>query len=129
MNLDVLLPSHRLLHKTDVLRIVAETEDGSFGLLPRRRDCVAPLSPGILSFETGAEGEVFVAIDSGVLVKAGADVTVSVRRAMVGADLGTLRAAVEREFLAEDDLARSLRQAMDKLEITFLTRFGALRHD
>ena len=63
-----------------------------------------------------------------VLIKAGADVVVSVRRAMIGADLGTLRAAVEREFRAEDELARQLREAMDKLEIAFLTRLGALRH-
>ncbi len=128
MKLDILLPSHRLLHRTDVLRIVAETADGSFGLLPRRRDCVAALVPGILSFETAADGERFVAIDAGVLIKAGAEVEVSVRRAMLGADLGRLRAAVEREFRTEDELARSLREAMDKLEIGFLTRLGALRH-
>jgi F-type H+-transporting ATPase subunit epsilon len=128
MKLDILLPSHRLLHRTDVLRIVAETADGSFGLLPRRRDCVAALVPGILSFETAADGERFVAIDGGVLIKAGAEVEVSVRRAMLGADLGRLRGAVEREFRAEDELARSLRAAMDKLEIGFLTRLGALRH-
>ena len=108
--------------------IVAETADGSFGLLPRRRDCVAALVPGILSFETAADGERFVAIDGGVLIKAGAEVEVSVRRAMLGADLGRLRGAVEREFRAEDELARSLRAAMDKLEIGFLTRLGALRH-
>ncbi len=128
MKLDILLPSHRLLHRSDVLRIVAETADGSFGLLPRRRDCVAALVPGILSFETAADGELFVAIDGGVLIKAGAVVEVSVRRAMLGADLGLLRAAVEREFRAEDELARSLRAALDKLEIGFLTRLGALRH-
>ncbi len=128
MKLDILLPSHRLLHRSDVLRIVAETADGSFGLLPRRRDCVAALVPGILSFETAADGELFVAIDGGVLIKAGAEVEVSVRRAMLGADLGRLRGAVEREFRAEDELARSLRAAMDKLEIGFLTRLGALRH-
>ncbi|MBK7061286.1 MAG: F0F1 ATP synthase subunit epsilon [Rubrivivax sp.] len=128
MKLDILLPAQRLLRRTDVLRIVAETADGSFGLLPRRRDCVAALAPGIFSFETAADGEVFVAVDDGVLIKAGADVVVSVRRAMIGADLGTLRAAVEREFRAEDELARQLREAMDKLEIAFLTRLGALRH-
>ena len=100
MKLDILLPAQRLLRRTDVLRIVAETADGSFGLLPRRRDCVAALAPGIFSFETAADGEVFVAVDDGVLIKAGADVVVSVRRAMIGADLGTLRAAVEREFLS-----------------------------
>ena len=128
MKLDILLPAQRLLRRTDVLRIVAETADGSFGLLPRRRDCVAALAPGIFSFETAADGDVFVAVDDGVLIKAGADVVVSVRRAMIGADLGTLRAAVEREFRAEDELARQLREAMDKLEIAFLTRLGALRH-
>ena len=128
MKLDILLPAQRLLRRTDVLRIVAETADGSFGLLPRRRDCVAALAPGIFSFETAADGEVFVAVDDGVLIKAGADGVVSGRRAMIGADLGTLRAAVEREFRAEDELARQLREAMDKLEIAFLTRLGALRH-
>lgn len=128
MKLDILLPSHRLLHRTEVLRIVAETVSGSFGLLPRRRDCVAALAPGILSFETAADGERFVAIDGGVLIKVGTDVEVSVRRAMLGTDLSLLRAAVEREFRAEDELARSLRAAMDKLEIGFLTRLGALRH-
>jgi F-type H+-transporting ATPase subunit epsilon len=129
MNLAVLLPSRLLLHKAAVKRIVAETADGSFGLLPRRRDCVAALVPGILTFETAADGEVFLAIDEGVLVKTGREVRVSVRRAMVGADLGALRAAVEREFLAEDELARDLRSVMAKLETAFLTRFGALRHD
>ena len=133
MNLDLLLPSRRVLHKTRVLRIVAETRQGSFGLLPRRRDCVAALVPGILCFETAADGEVFVALDEGVLVKAGADVRVSVRRAIVGegggASLATLRAAVEREFLAEDDQTRSLREAMAKLEAGFVTRLATLRHD
>ena len=53
-------------------RIVAETREGSFGLLPHRLDCVAALAPGILIYETEAEGEVFVAVDEGVLVKTGA---------------------------------------------------------
>lgn len=133
MNLYLLLPSRVLLHSAGVLRIVAETRDGSFGLLPRRRDCVAALVPGILCFETAADGERFVAIDEGLLVKAGADVRVSVRRAMLGdggsAGLATLRAAVEREFLAEDEQSRSLRALMVKLEAGFVARFAALRHD
>jgi alternate F1F0 ATPase F1 subunit epsilon/predicted F0F1-ATPase subunit len=81
-----------------VSRIVAETREGSFGLLPHRLDCVAALVPGILNYETEADGEVFVAVDEGVLVKTGADVLVSVRRAMGGTDLGRLRDAVERNF-------------------------------
>ena len=99
MNLKVLLPFQIFAEKTGVSRIVAETREGSFGLLPHRLDCVAALAPGILIYETEAEGEVYVAVDEGVLVKTGPDVLVSVRRAIGGTDLGQLRDAVEREFL------------------------------
>jgi F-type H+-transporting ATPase subunit epsilon len=67
-----------------VSRIVAETRDGSFGLLPHRLDCVAALAPGILTYETNGDGTVYLAVDEGVLVKAGADVLVSVRHAIGG---------------------------------------------
>ena len=96
MNLKVLLPFQIFAEKTGVSRIVAETREGSFGLLPHRLDCVAALAPGILTYETEADGEVFVAVDEGVLVKTGPDVLVSVRRALGGTDLGQLREAVEQ---------------------------------
>jgi F-type H+-transporting ATPase subunit epsilon len=53
MQLKVLLPSGVFFDKNDVERIVAETRDGSFGILPHRRDCVAALAPGILTYQTG----------------------------------------------------------------------------
>ena len=99
MNLKILLPFQVFAEKTGVSRIVAETREGSFGLLPHRLDCVAALAPGILIYEHEAEGEVYVAVDEGVLVKTGPDVLVSVRNAIAGTDLGQLREAVEREFL------------------------------
>ena len=98
MNLKILLPFQIFAEKTGVSRIVAETRAGSFGLLPHRLDCVAALTPGILIYETESEGEVFVAVDEGVLVKAGPNVLVSVRRAMGGTDLGQMREAVEKEY-------------------------------
>ena len=110
MQLEVLLPSRIFLQKKGILRIVAETAQGSFGLLPHRLDCVAALSPGILTFESMSDGEVFVAVDQGVLVKTGANVRVSVRRAMKGKDLAGLRNAVEQEFLVLDDDARRMRE-------------------
>lgn len=129
MNLKILLPFKVFAEKTGVSRIVAETQAGSFGLLPHRLDCVAALTPGILIYETGADGEVFVAVDGGVLVKSGADVLVSVRRAMSGASLGQLRQAVEQEFLTLDAHEKSVRMAMTKLETGFLHRFAAFQHD
>ena len=128
MNLKILLPFKVFAEKTGVLRIVSETHAGSFGLLPLRRDCVAALTPGILIYETAAEGEVFVAVDGGVLVKTGPDVLVSVRRAMRGADLGQLRQAVEDEFLALDAQEQNVRSVLTKLETGFLRRFATLQH-
>ena len=129
MNLKVLLPFQIFAEKTGVSRIVAETRDGSFGLLPHRRDCVAALTPGILIYESDADGEVFVAVDEGVLVKTGPDVLVSVRRALGGTDLGRLREAVEQEFVALDANGHSVRSVMAKLETGFVRRFVSLHDD
>ncbi len=129
MNLRILLPFGVFAEKADVSRIVAETREGSFGLLPRRLDCVTVLVPGILIYETALEGEVFVAVDDGVLVKTGPEVFVSVRRAMGGTDLGQLREAVEKEFRAEDEHEQSMRTVMAKLESGVLRRFVSFQHE
>jgi F-type H+-transporting ATPase subunit epsilon len=129
MNLKVLLPFQVFAEKNGVLRIVAETREGSFGLLPHRLDCVAALSPGILIYETEAEGEVYVAVDEGVLVKTGPDVLVSVRRAKDGTDLDQLRHSVEKEFLTLNEQEQNVRAIMAKLETGFLRRFVSFQHE
>jgi F-type H+-transporting ATPase subunit epsilon len=129
MNLKVLLPSRIFADKTGVLRIVAETREGSFGLLPHRLDCAAALAPGILVYETEAEGEVYVAVDEGVLVKTGLDVLVSVRNAIGGTDLGQLREAVEREFLDLNEREQSVRSVMAKMESGFISRLVEFQHE
>ncbi|MEO8337811.1 MAG: F0F1 ATP synthase subunit epsilon [bacterium] len=125
MHLTVLLPFQVFADRTDVSRIVAESREGSFGLLPHRLDCVAALAPGLLTYET-AEGEVFVAVDEGVLVKTGPSVRVSVRRALAGTDLAHLRDAVNREFLTPDAREQDMRAVMTKLEAGFMRRLASL---
>ena len=129
MNLKILLPFRVFAEKTGVVRMVAEARTGSFGLLPHRRDCVAALAPGIFCYQTETEAEVFVAVDEGVLVKAGAEVLVSVRRAIAGTDLGQLRAAVTKEFLTLDENEQSVRTAVAKLESRFLRRLANFKHE
>lgn len=129
MNLKILLPFRIFAEKTGVSRIVAETCAGSFGLLPHRLDCVAALAPGILVFETEAEGEVCIAVDEGILVKTGADVLVSVRNAIGGGDLGQLREMVQQEFLNLDEQEKSVRSVLEKLEGGFVRRFAAFHHE
>jgi F-type H+-transporting ATPase subunit epsilon len=128
MNLKVLLPFQIFAEKTGVSRIVAETREGSFGLLPHRLDCVAALAPGILTYETVSDGEVFLAVDEGVLVKTGSDVLVSVRRALGGRDLGQLREAVEKEFLTLDEQERTVRSVLAKMEGDLVRRMASLHN-
>ncbi len=129
MHLKVLLPFQVFAERNDVLRIVAQTREGSFGLLPHRLDCVAAIAPGILLYESQGNREVYVAVDEGVLVKTGANVLVSVRRAIAGPDLAGLRQAVEQEFLTFDERDRDLRSVMTKLETGFLRRAATFQHD
>ena len=129
MNLKVLLPFRIFAEEAGVLRIVAETREGSFGLLPHRLDCVAALAPGILIYENETEGEVYVAVDEGVLVKTGLDVLVSVRNAIGGTDLGQLRESVEREFLNLNEREQSVRSVMAKMESGFIRRMVAFHND
>ena len=128
MTLKILLPFRVFSEQKAVTRLIAETPEGAFGLLPQRLDCVAALEPGILTYETIGEEEQYVALDEGVLVKCGPDVLVSVRNAIAGTDLPQLREAVEREFLNLDEEQQSLRSVMAKLETSFVRRFADFRH-
>ena len=128
MQLKILLPSRIFAEIDDVTRVVAQSRQGSFGILPHRLDCLAALAPSILSYATETGGEAYVAVDEGVLAKMGAKVLVSVRHAIGGADLGELRQAVEREFLTLDDREKSVRTAMAQLESGIIRRFAEFHH-
>lgn len=127
MHLKILLPFKIFADRAGVTRIVAETRDGSFGLLPHRLDCIAALGPGILTYETPTDGETFVAVDQGVLVKSGMEVMISVRGAIGGQDLAQLRTAVEQDFLTLDESEQDVRTVLAKLETGFMRRFAAMR--
>ncbi|MBN1866213.1 F0F1 ATP synthase subunit epsilon [Candidatus Sumerlaeota bacterium] len=129
MNLKILLPFRVFADKTGVSRVVAETPEGSFGLLPRRLDCVASLAPGILIYESETEGEICVAVDKGSLVKTGSDVLISVRNAIAGTDLGQLHEAVEREFLDLNEREQSVRSVMARMESGFISRLAEFHHE
>lgn len=128
MTLKILLPFQIFTEKTGITRIVAETRAGSYGFLPQRLDCIAPLVPGILIYENEEEGEVYVAVDEGVLVKVGPNVSVSVRNAIRGKDLSQLHEAVEKEFLDLNEREQNVRSVLAKIESGFIRRFAEFQH-
>jgi len=122
MMLKILLPNKVFAKHNNVLRIIVDTLEGSYGILPNRRDCTAALTPGILTYQIEIGKDVYIAIDQGIFVKKGNEVFVSVRQAIQGIGLSQLREAVKKEFLTLDQKQQEIRFAMDKLESNFLQR-------
>jgi F-type H+-transporting ATPase subunit epsilon len=128
MNLKVLLPFEIFVQQTDVSRITAETREGSLGLLPHRLDCAASLVPGILAYESKGANASYIAVDEGVLVKSGAEVLISVRRAIGGTNLRELHEAVKREFLLLEQREKEVRAAISRMEAAFIGRLLEYQH-
>ncbi|MEO7485710.1 MAG: F0F1 ATP synthase subunit epsilon [Ferruginibacter sp.] len=127
MNLKILLPYKVFADIKNVSRVVMETSEGAYGLLPQRLDCVAALVPGIFTYETGGTSH-YVAVDTGVMVKAGTQVLVSVRNAVGGADLGKLGDLVKKDFKSEDENQKQATTVIAKLERGFIYSFDKLRN-
>lgn len=126
MSLRILLPT-RVAVDEPAARIGADGGGGSFTLLPRHLDMVATLEPGILHFENEAGETVYLAVDTGTLVKRGRDVRVSTRRAVRGPDLEALHRTVTEEFEVLDERERRARAAAAKVEAGFVRRFLELQ--
>jgi len=128
MNLKILRPSRVFAQCDDVRRIVVQTREGSFGILPHRLDCVAALAAGILLYETTADGTVYLAVDEGVLVKSGPNVSVAVRRVIAGSNLAELQQAIKREFLLVDARQLQIRGVMARMEAAVVGRLVQFQH-
>ena len=116
-----------VLVDTSVGKIVAESDRGAFCVLPNHADTAILLVPGLLAY-TGPNGdEVIVAVDDGVLVKAGEQVRVACRRAVVAGDLGSAEATVRERFQTQSEHEKRARSALLRLEADILRRLGELR--
>ena len=121
MKLNVWLPSELLLEE-EVVRIKAQADNGSFGMLPRHIDFVTALAPGVLVFQRPGKPEEYLAIDHGILVKCGPEVRVSTRNAVRGESLEQLRAEVEKQFQQREELEKQARALEAKLETDLVRR-------
>ncbi len=115
MNLKVWLPTEVLLEE-EVTRIKAEAENGWFGLLPKHIDFVTALVPGVMTFKPHRKPEEYLAIDRGILVKCGREVSVSTRNAIRGTDFSKLEKTVEQQFLERGEREKAARALEAKLE-------------
>jgi F-type H+-transporting ATPase subunit epsilon len=127
MHLKILLPFKVFADVNNVSNIVMETSKGSYGLLPHRLDCVAALVPGIFMYEINGTAK-YLAVDAGVMVKAGLEVLLSVRNAIGGVELGKLSDLVEHEFKQQQELETNTLSVTAKLESGFIYAFDKFRN-
>ena len=108
MRLKTLTPAGIVVDE-QVSRVRFEALDGSFTFLPKHADFVTVIVPGIASFTPAEhpEREVFMACDSGVLVKDNATVLLSVRRAVISDNLAGGRINPRRRHAQHQQSARS----------------------
>jgi F-type H+-transporting ATPase subunit epsilon len=128
MRLKIFIPTQILIDQ-EVIKIVAEAENGSFCILPKHIDFVAALIPGLFSFTSSNGSEEFLAIDEGILVKCASSVMVSTRKAIRGKNLGELKQIVIDEFETLDDEDRKARSILAKLEADFTKRFLKMKEE
>lgn len=126
MQLKLLLPTEILVDEP-VAKLIAEAADGYFCLLPRHRDFVAGLVPGVVAFHDESGTERFAAIDEGVLVKCGREVMISAYKGVRGDDLNSLQALVEDTYLQLSEHERKARTALSRLEAGTLRKFKELQ--
>jgi len=115
MRLKIWIPTEVFLDE-EVTKVKAEAENGWFCLLPRHIDTVTALVPGILFFERPAGPAGYLAIDRGILVKCGPEVSISARHAVRGESLETLQEAVSKQFRVLQEKERAAREFEAKLE-------------
>ena len=108
-------------------KVIAPSVAGSLCLLPRHADVATLLVPGLLSYLDEDEHEVFVAVDHGVLVKAGDVVRVACQRGVLAGDLGEAETTVRERFEVQSEREKRARTALLRLEADLMRRLGELR--
>ena len=126
MRLTVNLPAQVFL-QANATKLKAESPAGNFTLLPRHVDTATAITPGILSYVQEGDGEVYLAVSEGILVKNGDEVLVSVRAAVRG-ELGQLHQEVQKLVESLDDGERKARTNVARMEASFLRRFLDFHH-
>lgn len=127
MQLKVVLPHQIFLNQSGVKRLVLLTRQGSMGILPHRLDCVVPLVPGVLAYETDTIKEQYLALDIGIMVKSGFEVVIAVRRAFKSENLQELHERIDLEFCQQDEQEKQVHLALRVMRNELVRRFVELK--
>lgn len=118
-------PNHQIV-KEKISKLVGEGMEGSFGVLPKHVDFVTKIIASILSF-TDEEGEGYLAIDEGIMVKIGEEVRLSAREALESRNLEELQEQMIRQFQQSQEEDQRASMELTRLEFGIIKSFYDLK--
>jgi F-type H+-transporting ATPase subunit epsilon len=121
LKLKVFLPTE-IFMDIDVVKVVGESPSGSFAVLPRHVDIASALVPGIFAYFPSGSREMLMAVNGGILIKQGENLSLATRMAVKG-ELGSLKSTVEKFVSEVDEKERKARTAVAKMEADLVRRF------
>lgn len=124
MSVRVLSPTRLVLEVAGIQAVKCETDAGRRTIEPRRLDGTAALVPGVLTLRMPTGENINIAIDEGILTKAGARVIISVRHAVRPEGKGSLQQALHEELQRIRTLDADLRNSLTDLESRFMRQFA-----
>jgi F-type H+-transporting ATPase subunit epsilon len=121
MKMKVILPS-KILVDIEVDKIIIEGEEGLMGILPNHIDVAVSVVSGILSyFHSGTEK--FIAHGEGLMVKKGEELKISLRQAVKGEKLGTLKKILEDEIKSYSEVEKKSRSTVAMFVSSIIKKF------
>ena len=120
MRVKLILPYRTILDK-EAEKITAPGIDGEFQILPKHIDATWSLKSGILTIDT--DKKLYFAINTGVVVKQGDIVYISVFQAIAGDSLRELSETVKKSLTELSDRERKAREVLVKLEAETIKKF------
>ena len=128
MKLTVLTPLGIVLEEK-IVKVTMETLNGYHTLLPKHVDFVSALGPGIVIYQDEQNREKYVACHNGIVVKKGAQVTISVQNALKDDKLDELEKSVMAFYKQNEEQRKELNTAMARLEMGIMRGFERLREE
>ena len=110
-----------------VQKISFEAIDGYRTLLPKHVDFVSALQVSIVTYDDMDNHRKYMACHSGIVVKKGEHVTITVQGALVRQTLEDLQEAIVVEFKENEEQRKELNTAMARLEIGLVRGFNQLK--
>lgn len=99
-----------------VTRFRGEDASGSFTLLARHARFITVLGFGMARFRTADGSWEYVAVPGGVVYFSDNELHLSTRRYLRDSDYTRVRQALQREFLAEEELLQEIKRSLRRME-------------